>query len=77
MALSAGPAFGGTVDGDFNGDGRSDLVIGTPFENVGSTIEAGAVTVVYGASGGLRASALNQTFTQSSPGIYDDPEAHD
>ena len=65
------------MDGDFNGDGRSDLVIGTPFENVGSTIEAGAVTVVYGASGGLRASALNQTFTQSSPGIYDDPEAHD
>jgi hypothetical protein len=77
LALSAGPAFGGTVDGDFNGDGRSDLVIGTPFENVGSTIEAGAVTVVYGASGGLRASALNQTFTQSSPGIHDDPEAHD
>jgi hypothetical protein len=77
FALSAGPAFGRTVNGDFNGDGFGDLVVGAPFESVGGASDAGAVHVVYGASGGLRNSALNQTFTQSSAGIYDDPEAFD
>jgi hypothetical protein len=77
FALSASPALAGTVNGDFNGDGFSDLVIGAPFDSVGAAGYAGAVHVVYGASGGLRNSALNQTFTQSSAGIYDDPEAFD
>ena len=36
--------------GDFNGDGRKDLAIGTPGESVNGTINAGAVSVLYGAT---------------------------
>jgi hypothetical protein len=77
FALSASPALAGTVTGDFNGDGRGDLAMGVPFEDIGSTGDAGAVHVLYGASGGLRNSTLNQTFTQGSAGIPDVAEAAD
>jgi hypothetical protein len=39
--------------GDFNGDGYADLAIGVPFKQVGSTIQAGAVSVLYGSAAGL------------------------
>lgn len=42
--------------GDFNGDGFSDLAIGHPGETVGSQSAAGAVTIVYGSSTGLKSS---------------------
>ncbi len=44
--LSAGPR-------DFDDDGYADLAIGVPYENVGSTTDAGSVSVVYGTSAGL------------------------
>ena len=34
--------------GDFDGDGRDDLVAGTPDENIGSDQNAGAIEVFYG-----------------------------
>lgn len=34
--------------GDLNGDGRSDLVIGSPEEDVGDTIDGGSIQVIYG-----------------------------
>lgn len=39
--------------GDFNADGRADLAIGVPFENLGSLLNAGMVHVVYSTVSGL------------------------
>lgn len=39
--------------GDFDGDGWEDLAVGAPFEDVGSTADAGAVVVSYGTAFGL------------------------
>jgi hypothetical protein len=39
--------------GDFDGDGRDDLAIGNPNENVGSVVDAGELVIVYGAASGL------------------------
>jgi hypothetical protein len=65
--------------GDYNGDGRDDLAIGTPAEDVGTVINAGAVNVIYGSSGGLSATAViaDQLLTQDSPGIDGAAEADD
>jgi hypothetical protein len=38
---------------DFDGNNISDLAVGVPYENVGSTTDAGSVTVIYGVTGGL------------------------
>jgi hypothetical protein len=38
---------------DFNGDGDADLAIGAPFEDVGGSPDSGAVTVLYGSTGGV------------------------
>jgi hypothetical protein len=49
-------SFGSSVAaGDFNGDGRDDLAVGTPDEDIGSVVDAGAVNVLYGSSSGLTA----------------------
>ncbi|MEM8931249.1 MAG: FG-GAP repeat protein, partial [Acidobacteriota bacterium] len=46
--------FGTTLaSGDFNGDGRDDLAIGYPLDNVLGVVNAGNVAVLYGALGGL------------------------
>lgn len=42
--------------GDFNGDGFPDLGIGVPGEDLGLTVDAGAVNVLYGSPAGLTAS---------------------
>jgi hypothetical protein len=59
LALAAGTwsaaASAGSVFGDFNGDGFADLAVGVPLEDVGTVANAGAVNVIYGASGGLSA----------------------
>ncbi|MGB3493785.1 MAG: integrin alpha [Elainellaceae cyanobacterium] len=41
------------VSGNFNGDSYSDLIIGTEFENLGSTTDAGGFHAVYGFFVGL------------------------
>jgi hypothetical protein len=41
--------------GDLNDDSYADLVIGTPFEQVGAAVNAGGFTVLYGTSKGLTA----------------------
>jgi hypothetical protein len=49
--------------GDFNNDGFADLAVGAPYESVGSAFAAGAVSVLYGSSGGLTTSG-GRLFTQ-------------
>jgi FG-GAP repeat len=73
LGLTA-PASAATVDGDFDGDGVSDLAIGAPGEDVGvegaETTDAGAVNVVYGSPHGLRV-GHNQLWTEDDTGIVD------
>jgi hypothetical protein len=64
--------------GDFNGDGYEDLAIGVPFEDVGSIFRAGAVSVLYGSSAGLRATAPDHQFWhQDSASVEDVAEVND
>jgi hypothetical protein len=62
--------------GDFNADTFVDLAAGAPFEDVGSTVDAGAVSVLPGSAGGLTAVG-GQLFTQDSPGVPGGAEAFD
>ena len=54
--------------GDFNGDSFADLAVGAPFEDLGSTADAGAVSVLPGSSAGLT-TVGGQLFTQDTPGV--------
>ena len=66
----AGTAEGGDgfglslATGLLAGDDFADLVVGVPFEDVGSTVRAGAVNVLAGSSGGLVNGSL---VTQGNP----------
>jgi hypothetical protein len=75
----AGDQFGYAVaSGDFNGDGYGDLAVGVPFEDVGSIVDAGAVTVLYGSSAGLQGSVrAAQTWSQDSAKVDDTAETGD
>jgi FG-GAP repeat len=71
--------FGGVLaSGDFNGDGYSDLAVGSPRENVGTLEDAGAVSVLYGSAAGLQADSPDDDYwNQNSPGIRDNAEVVD
>ena len=65
------------ITADFNGDHVDDLVVGAPFESVGSVAGAGAINVIYGSPGGGLSSAGNQLFNEGTPGIAGPPETDD
>ena len=45
--------FGSVLaSGDFNADGRADLAVGIPNENVGSIADAGSVQIFFGGASG-------------------------
>lgn len=62
--------------GDFNGDGFEDLAVSAPYESVGAVARAGAVRVLYGSRGRLRASG-DQFFSQSTSGVAGVVEEND
>lgn len=77
--------------GDFNGDGRDDLAIGAPYENIYVTkrdsltgreccgedeVDAGYVVVLYGTPAGLSA-AKSQGWHQKKDGVQGKPEDWD
>jgi len=73
----ASDTFGSSLAaGDFDGDGRSDLAIGVPFEDVEAIGNAGAVNVLYGSSGGLTATG-DQFWHQDSSGVKGTAESGD
>jgi hypothetical protein len=61
---------------DFDADGYADLAVGVPEEDVGGVADAGAISILYGRDGGLRAIG-DRTFHQDSDGIRGTAEAHD
>jgi FG-GAP repeat len=64
-----GDQFGfALTSGDFNNDTFADLAIGTPFEDIGTVFDAGAVNVLYGSANRLTATG-NQQWLQGSGGI--------
>ncbi|WP_371670149.1 integrin alpha [Streptomyces sp. NBC_00289] len=78
LALSAPAANAATAAAtwDFNGDGRADLAVGAPGATVGGRARAGAVSVVYGGSAGLKPSTY-KLITQNSAGIPGAAETDD
>ncbi len=55
-SAEAGDYFGFSLAAaDFNGDGYDDLAIGSPFEDLGATVDTGAVVLLFGTSSGLDA----------------------
>jgi hypothetical protein len=69
--------FGAALaSGDFDADGRADLAIGVPAEDLADVGSAGAVNVLYGTATGLSADR-NQLWTQNSTSVPDAGEAGD
>jgi len=62
--------------GDFNGDGRDDLAVGMPDEDINAIGDAGAVQVFYGSANGLKVSN-DQFWHQDSQGVPDRAEESD
>jgi len=72
-AAQAGDGFGSSLAaGTITSDGRADLVVGVPFEKVGTQADAGAVNWLKGSANGPVGVGANW-IKQNSPGI---PGAH-
>jgi len=74
-----GDRFGDAlVAGDFNNDGKDDLAIGVPSEDIGTILNAGAVNVLYGSASRLQASSPDDQFWhQNTAGVLDASEQDD
>ncbi|QPP08325.1 esterase [Streptomyces bathyalis] len=73
----AGDRWGAEMSaGDTNGDGRPDLAVGAPGEDIGSTSDAGAVWTLRGGTGGLTATGA-RSFDQNHSDIPGVAEASD
>lgn len=53
---------------DFNGDGHTDLAVGSPYEQFGNDEEVGQVNIIYGTASGLIA-GVEQVIAQFNPSI--------
>lgn len=73
----AGDRFGAALAaGDFDGDGRDDLAIGAPREDIDGFSNAGVFHVLYGTAAGL-GTPRNQVWYQGTPDIPGQPEPND
>ncbi|MEM7156530.1 MAG: hypothetical protein AAF799_27030 [Myxococcota bacterium] len=63
--------------GDVNCDGYDDLVVGVPRENIGSTVDAGMVNVLYGSASGLLQGPSSSYLYQGTGPLDESPEAYD
>ena len=61
--------FGEAVDTvDYNEDGCTDLVVGTPSEDLGKATDAGMVDVLYGAPNGIGTGSVKDTHFEQGSG---------
>ena len=65
------------VKSDFNGDGRSDTVVGDPYATVGGQAQAGRVIVLYGDADGRIGEGSRGVVSQDSPSVGGTAEAGD
>jgi hypothetical protein len=66
---SAGDRFGTTVSAaDLDNDGYTDLLVGTPYEDISSQADSGLAQVIWGSSSGLGKGRSSTELTQSSFG---------
>ena len=66
---SAGDRFGTNVAAaDLDNDGFTDLLVGTPFEDVGGVADSGMAQVIWGSSDGLGKGRASTELTQSDFG---------
>ncbi|OAH09625.1 FG-GAP and VCBS repeat-containing protein [Streptomyces jeddahensis] len=73
-----GDWFGSELSlGDINGDGKTDLVVGAPGENLNGVVNTGAVTVLYGSESGVNTASGYQYFAQSTAGVPGSDEKDD
>lgn len=69
-AAEPGDAFGTTVvPADFNGDGYTDLAVGAPGEDIGSAVDAGMITILWGGPNGLTTATAVDTGATPGQGI--------
>ncbi|MEO8275832.1 MAG: FG-GAP repeat protein [Thermoanaerobaculia bacterium] len=61
---------------DFNGDGRDDLAVGVPGEDLVSALNTGAVEIRYGSAAGLAQDAA-AFYTEDTAGIPSEPATND
>src|SRR5262245_4401223 len=64
---------GSLASGDLDGDGFDDLMIGAPWEDIGSTRDACMTNTLFGSEKGLHQTG-NQVWSQDTPGILDSAE---
>jgi FG-GAP repeat len=66
---TAGDRFGfATAAADLDNDGYTDLLVGTPYEDIGGQRDSGMAQVIWGSSGGLGKGRASSNLTQSSFG---------
>jgi hypothetical protein len=76
-SVEGGDEFGWSVAaGDVTGDGKADLVVGSPHEGVGTATFAGDITLLKGSGSGLTGTGA-QLFDQNSTGVPGTSEAQD
>ena len=64
-----GDRFGTALSaGDVDCDGYTDLVVGTPYEDFGATVDSGYVQVIWGSASGLGMETPSHDRTQASFG---------
>ncbi|KAF3466542.1 FG-GAP repeat protein [Streptomyces sp. Tu 3180] len=77
LVAAAGPvAAAPGTDGDFDGDGHDDLVVGAPGEDLDGIKDAGMVSVIHGFEGGLSETGT-QALEQGTPGVPGNSEEND
>ncbi|WP_406098930.1 trypsin-like serine protease [Streptomyces canus] len=68
-AAEAGDGFGQAIATvDYDEDGCTDLVVGTPAEDIGTVADAGMVDILHGATGGLGTGTAKDTHLEQGAG---------